>query len=252
LWGKYDLEHILRRVNMDRNDFEKYLKKSGRSASAADRCIQYVAQYEEFLINSRRSIRLEEANPEDLIEFIRIADEESNSRSKSYLWAIRYYYNYTGNSDMSNLAGMMREERIIRKPFVLKDFRDVDIDCIKALAAYGIRTTDQMLEAGATQENRRVLSDQVGVTEQIILEFVKLSDLARIPGVKGTRARLYYEAGIDSVKKIANLEPEDLRNRVVAYVEESDFAGVPTLPAEAVYTVEKARNLPIIIDAETI
>lgn len=62
--------------------------------------------------------------------------------------------------------------------------------------------------------------------------------------MKGTRARLYYEAGFDSVEKIANLEPEDLRDQVVEYVKESGFDGVPTLPAEAVYTVEKARYLP--------
>ncbi len=73
---------------------------------------------------------------------------------------------------------------------------------------------------------------------------MKLSDLARIPGVKGVRARLYYEAGIDSVEKIAALEPEEFLDQVVEYVNKSGFDGVPTLPSEALYTVDKARKIP--------
>ena len=49
------------------------------------------------------------------------------------------------------------------------------------------------------------------------------------PGVKGTRARLYFEAGIDSVEKIASLEPEEFREMVVDHVDQSGFEGVPTL-----------------------
>jgi len=123
---------------------------------------------------------------------------------------------------------------IIRKPFPLEDFRAVDIEFADILAKHGIRNTVQLLGAGATQEDRRILAEQIGVPEPIIKEFVKLSDLARIPGVKGTRARLYYEAGIDSVEKIANLELEEFRNQVVAYVIKSGFDGISTLPAEAI------------------
>ncbi|MBK5106822.1 MAG: hypothetical protein JJE12_01765 [Anaerolineales bacterium] len=66
--------------------------------------------------------------------------------------------------------------------------------------------------------------------------------------MKGTRARLYYEAGIDSVEKIASLEPEEFRELVVDYVDQSGFEGVPTLAKEAVYTVEKVRKLPKMVD----
>lgn len=66
--------------------------------------------------------------------------------------------------------------------------------------------------------------------------------------MKGTRARLYFEAGIDSVEKIASLEPEEIREMVVDHVDQSGFEGVPTLPKEAVYTVEKARKIPKMVD----
>lgn len=233
---------------MDRDEFEMYLKKGGRSVSAINRCIHHVSIFEDFLRDSRQGTGINYAELEDLSEFIRIADRDSKLNSKTLLWAIGYYYNYTGNFEMSNIARTMREERIIRKPFPLKDFRGVDIEDLEILARQGISNTDQMLQAGATEKDRRLLAEQTGIPEPNIVELVKLSDLARIPGVKGTRARLYYEAGIDSVAKIANLEPEDFHNQVVDYVNKSGFEGVPTLPAEAVYTVDKARKLPSVID----
>jgi hypothetical protein len=236
------------RILMDRDEFEKYLKKGGRSVSAINRCIHHVSIFEDFLRDSRQGTLINDADLEDLSEFIRLADQDPKIKLKTLLWAIRYYYNYTGNLEMCNVVGAMREERIIRKPFPLKDFRGVDIGDLEALAGQGITNTVQMLQAGATQKDRRLLAEQTGIPEPNIVEFVKLSDLARIPGVKGTRARLYYEAGIDSVAKIANLEPENFLNQVVDYVNKSGFDGVPTLPAEAVYTVEKARKLPDVID----
>ena len=66
--------------------------------------------------------------------------------------------------------------------------------------------------------------------------------------MKGVRARLYYDAGLDTVEKIAAMEPDELRERIITYVEETGFKRLPTLPAEAKYTVEKARELPNIVE----
>jgi hypothetical protein len=81
-----------------------------------------------------------------------------------------------------------------------------------------------------------------------ILELVRLSDLARIPGVKAIRARLYHDAGIDSVEKMAHMEAHELRETAVKFVDESGFDGIPTLPAEARFTVDYARKLPNVVE----
>ena len=233
---------------MDTVAFEKFLVKGGRSPSAVKRCLNYVSRFEEYLQSSKGIPNLEEAAAEDLIEFINQEDRNEKSQSKVYLWAIKYYYRYAGNAEMVNIAGILREERIIRKPFSIKEFRDVNIEDCEILADQGIHTINQMLKAAASKEDRRILSSKAGIPEGRILELVKLSDLARIPGVKGIRARLYYETGFDSVEKIAAQEPEEFRARVVEYVHSSGFDGVPTLPAEAMYTIEKARDLPILVE----
>jgi predicted RecB family nuclease len=50
------------------------------------------------------------------------------------------------------------------------------------------------------------LATQTGIPVEVVLELVKLSDLARLPGVKGIRARLYYDAGVDTVENLASFE----------------------------------------------
>jgi hypothetical protein len=77
---------------------------------------------------------------------------------------------------------------------------------------------------------------------------VKLSDLARIPGLKNIRARLYYEAGVDSIKKLAVWDPEELRAMLVDFVEETGFEGIAPWPKEASSAVKTAKKLPEMVD----
>jgi len=77
---------------------------------------------------------------------------------------------------------------------------------------------------------------------------VKLSDLARITGVKGIRARLYYDAGVDTVEKMAKWDAEKLREMLVSFVERTRFDGIAPLPKEAEFTVKTAKKLPKVVE----
>ncbi len=233
---------------MDKNGFTIYLKKGRRSPSAIRRCLKFVSEFEVFLKDSRGGKTLEDVQADDLIEYVMMLDIDTKSNAKGYLWAIRYYYDFISNSEIGELAGLLREERIKRKPFDLKEFIGVDQVYINKLSIIGIRNVAQMLEAGATYKDRKRIAEETKIPQSVILEFVKLSDLARIPGVKGVRARLYFDAGVDAVEKIAAFEPEELRTIVIHYVAESGFEGIPILPAEAKFTVNEARKLPRIIE----
>ena len=134
-------------------------------------------------------------------------------------------------------------------PFKLRDFRDVNLNHVERLEALGIKTAEKLLAAGCTRQQRLELASQVDIPEEAIFELVKLSDLARLPGVKGIRARLYYDAGVDSVAKFASADPEQLRNLVTEFAERTHFDGVPPLPKEVSSTVENAKKLPIIVES---
>ena len=71
---------------------------------------------------------------------------------------------------------------------------------------------------------------------------------ARLPGVKGIRARLYYAAGVDSVEKLASFEPEALLILTSAFVRSSGFEGIPPLPKEISSTIANARKLARLVE----
>jgi hypothetical protein len=105
-----------------------------------------------------------------------------------------------------------------------------------------------MIEAGRTRKAREELAIKTRIPIKIILELVKLSDLARIYGVKSVRARLYYDAGVDTVEKMAKWNPEKLRAMLIGFVEKTGFDGIAPLPKEAEFTVAEAKKLPEIVE----
>ena len=135
-----------------------------------------------------------------------------------------------------------------QNPFKLRAFRGLDAEHLAILEARGIKTAEAMLRAGATPEQRANLSRETGIPAAAILELVRLSDLSRLPGVKGIRARLYYDAGVDSVTKMAAWESEPLRLMVTAFVERTGFDGIPPLPKEVSSTIANARRLPKVVE----
>lgn len=132
--------------------------------------------------------------------------------------------------------------------FFLLDFRGVALEHTDKLAAIGIKTTAHLLTAGATPTRRAALAEQTGIPADALLELVKLSDLARLPGVKGIRARLYYDAGVDTVEKLAAWQPDDLLVMTADFVQRTGFAGIAPLPKEVSSTIANARKLPAVIE----
>lgn len=233
---------------MRAEEFRAFLKRNRRSPSAIQRCLTYVGTFEHYLQDHQAGCGLDDAGPEELEAFVAWLEGEGGTSAKGHLWAIALYYTCTADEGMRGVSAALREERIERRPFPLGGFRGVDADHVERLARVGIRNAQQMLEAGRTPADRQRLAEEIGVPEEAILELVQLSDLARIPGVKGIRARLYVDAGVETVEKMAGWDPEEFRAMIVAFVERTGFDGVPTLPAEARFTVAYARRLTPLVE----
>lgn len=233
---------------MDETAFSDFLKRGGRSPGAVARCVRCAQDYEEFLRTQRAGRCLTESGPEDLETFVASIESEPKASAKTHLWSLCYYYEHTSNEDMRQLAAVLREQRITRRPFALKDFRGAKCEHVERLASAGIHNVAQMLEAGSTPKARQSLADRTSVPIDAVLELVKLSDLARIPGVKGIRARFYYDAGIETPEELARWDPEELRATMVEFVERTGFEGIAPLPAEARFTVAQAGKLPKVVE----
>ena len=103
-----------------------------------------------------------------------------------------------------------------------------------------------MVEAGRTSGLRQALAEQTGLPVDVIMEYVTLSDLARLGAVRSVRARLYYDAGLTPTI-IASWEPEDLRLMLMDFVKRTGFDGIAPLPKEVQNLVSDARKLPEIV-----
>jgi len=233
---------------MNKENFRAFLKRGGRSKSAIERCVQYVKDFEGYLELKRGSKALRDANTDDLQGFVNLIEREPKVSAKGHLWGLAYYFENSPNDELRRLAEILREQRIKREPSPLREFRGVNPEHIEKLAIARIKNVNQMLKRGRTPQDREELTKLTDIPLDAILELVKLSDLARIPGVKGIRARLYVDAGVDTVEKMAQWDPEAFRKMIVDFVERTGFEGIPTLSAEARFTIEKAKKLPKLID----
>ncbi|HVP40439.1 MAG TPA: DUF4332 domain-containing protein [Candidatus Krumholzibacteriaceae bacterium] len=232
----------------DAEEFKSFLKKKGKKNHVVDALIKSCSAFEVFLIK-RQKLSMDVADKEDVLAFFdAVKDQKANVGN--HLRAISLYYKFKSKPELSALVSGLRQQRIssTKKSFELKNFRGVNPEYINRLSAAGIKNAEQVLKSGKTHVARQKLSEKTGIPQETILEFVKLADLSRIEGVKGTRARLYHDAGIDTVEKMSKWNPEKLRAYLTEFVNRTGFEGIAPLPKEARNTVEEAKRLPKIVE----
>lgn len=230
------------------DEFRRHLRRKGKKDHVVDGLVERCQAFEGFL-RSRRKAGIDDADRNDVLAFFdEIRDQKADVNNQ--LRAISLYYRFAQKTELSELAGGLRRQRLAspRKPFALKDFCSVNSKHIAALAKEGVMNAEQMLEAGKAPVARRRLSAATGVPVEAILELVKLSDLSRIEGVKGVRARLYVDSGVDTVEKMAKWDPEKLRSHMTEFVERTGFKGIPPLPKEVRSTIDTAKKLPKLVE----
>jgi hypothetical protein len=136
------------------------------------------------------------------------------------------------------------------RPKPLKGMLGVEPEYVKCLAAAGIKNTKQLFERTKTRQGRAELSRKANVPDYALLKLTKLADLSRAPFVGPVYARLFYEAGADTLEKLAKSDSEDLLARIHEVNEEKNLtkAALPLSVAEMESFLEIARMIPITIE----
>jgi predicted flap endonuclease-1-like 5' DNA nuclease len=229
-------------------EFRKFLRKKGKKSHVVDDLVKRCDVFEDFL-RKRKKSHVDEADKEDVLAFFDAMKDEKSGVG-NYLRAISLYFKFRQKSESSTLASNLRRQKIAstRNAFEIRNFKGINPEYATRLTAAGIKDAEQMLEAGKTRTDRQKLSEKTGIPTEAILEFVKLSDLSRIEGVKNIRARLYYNAGINTVEKMAKWNPEKLQTYLTEFVKTSGFKGIAPLPKEVKHTVETAKKLPKLVE----
>ncbi len=115
------------------------------------------------------------------------------------------------------------------------------------LIAAGIRTTDALLEAGATPKGRRELEEKTGIRHDLILEWVNHVDLWRIKGVAEEYSDLLEEAGVDTVPELAQRNAANLYEKLVAVNQEKQLVRRLPTPKQVADWIEQAKALPRVV-----
>jgi len=234
-----------RGLNLDEDSFRRFLKKMGKKAHVVDGLVDQVRRYEHWL--TAAGLTLDTAGSGELQAYVNSLEPDE---AKKQMRGVGLYYQSSGPMELAKLARGIRERGIAktRQNFKLRDFRGVDPAAVAKLEAEGIVTVEDMLEAGNTPAARGGLCVHTGVPQEVILELVKLSDLARLGAVRAVRARLYYDAGLDTPARFAGRNPEDLRQMLIDFVADTGFNGIPPTSKEIRSTVRDAEMLPELIE----
>jgi predicted flap endonuclease-1-like 5' DNA nuclease len=115
------------------------------------------------------------------------------------------------------------------------------------LAEAGLRSTDHLLEQGATKKGRETIAATTGIAEASILTWVNHCDLYRLDGAGEEYIDLLEAAGVDSVPELAQRNADNLHAKLAEVnAAKNRVRQLPTLDRVAQW-VEQARTLPRVV-----
>jgi hypothetical protein len=213
--------------------FRDHLKRQGKKDHVVKWLVDSVRLFDNYL--QKRGKQIRETTNQDLFDYAASCESQRKGSARIKIRGLALYFGYIGNSEMAATADGIRETGISkhRHVFKLKNFLWVSQAHVSKLRA---------------PDARRKLAASTGIAIEDVLELVKLSDLARLAGVKGIRARLYHDAGLDTWEKITILNARELREICLRFVEATGFPGIAPTLKEAAFTVTAARALPRIVE----
>ncbi len=115
------------------------------------------------------------------------------------------------------------------------------------LGAAGIKSTDQLLEAGKDPKGRKALAATTGIDEGKILSWTNKADLMRLKGVAEEYSDLLEASGVDTVKELKMRRADNLTAKMAEVNETRKL--VRQLPSEKQVSdwIEQAKTLPPIM-----
>ena len=130
----------------------------------------------------------------------------------------------------------------------IEKIRGITKPLSETLRGTGIRTSEQLLEHAATPQQRKALSEKLGTDPAVILNLANRADLSRINGIGGVYSDLLEQAGVDTVKELAQRRPDNLYRKMQDVNDDRRLAKM--LPSEdTVYSwVAQAKNMHKVLE----
>jgi predicted flap endonuclease-1-like 5' DNA nuclease len=115
------------------------------------------------------------------------------------------------------------EGQVVRRASDLIDIEGIGPVYAEKLGALGLKTTDDLLRAGASTKGCDDLVATTGINGKLILRWVNQADLFRVKGVGEEYADLLEAAGVDTVPELAQRRADNLTKRMAEVNEEKNL-----------------------------
>jgi predicted flap endonuclease-1-like 5' DNA nuclease len=152
----------------------------------------------------------------------------------------------TESSDETEIAEEKEIERVTRTD--IKDIEGIGPVYAEKLSGVGVKTVEQLLEKGANRSGREELEKSTGISHALILEWINMADLFRIKGVGEEYSDLLEEAGVDTVKELAQRNADNLFQKLEEVNTQKKLVRrTPTVDMVKDW-IEQAKSLPRVVE----
>ena len=127
----------------------------------------------------------------------------------------------------------------------LVDIEGIGSTYATQLEEAGVKSQEDLLEAGGTPKGRKELEGKTGISGKLILGWINRADLARVKGIGEEYADLLELAGVDTVPELAQRSPANLHKKMeeIAVEKKNVVRRVPS-ESEVEKWVAQAKKLP--------
>jgi hypothetical protein len=133
-------------------------------------------------------------------------------------------------------------------PVNLSKFPGVQPDVIKKLEDAGIKNTHHLFKKVKTPQSREELGKEFLVGPEEILELTKLTDLSRVKWVGPVFARMFLDAGTDTVEKLSKAKAHPFYEKLVEINQEKKYTKARFVENDLVLCIEFAKKVPKVVE----
>lgn len=130
----------------------------------------------------------------------------------------------------------------------ISELRGITDAVLNTLKAKGFGDSESLLEAAKTPQGRKELAKAAAVDAAVILELVNRADLARVKGIGRVYSDLMEEAGVDTVKELAQRVPVNLHAKLVEINTKRQLTQRPPSVDQVAEFVAQAKELPPMVE----
>ncbi len=126
----------------------------------------------------------------------------------------------------------------------LKELQSVEEAVLVTVISKGYKKSLDIL-ALATQKSEQEMADLLEIEVPEVHRLVGLCQLMRLPGVKDTRASLYFDSGLEGLKDFRENSYEEICEKIVAYRTKTGSEKSMPLQKELLTQIAVSKILPL-------